>query len=792
MDPVATAASTQRDTRSVPFSAKLGLIFGTSALVLMLQLLQSRILAVQFWHHLVYFVITMGFIGFAASGTYLSISKRIQTVADRQFYAICLVGLALGILVSRVILAVLPTSHFGFLDLGSILPLTAAYTALMIPYFFAGLLVGGALRREPKAGGTLYFASLAGSAAGCLGFVALIRPLGAPILLQFVFLTAAIPALLLWRPNPKRTAASVGGLAVATLILGVLPVQPDRGKQYWSFPEEPVEFTEWNSISRIDVISSARMPSKKFILIDGDAKAPMFRLPLLAQGGAPVVLDTPHRNALYTVAHPSAPDRVLVIGVGGGADVLTATLHGARSVDAVEINPTSARIVKDDYADFVGHLFSREGVTLYNEDGRSFAARSSNRYDAIMLFAVDSLAASSTGAYVLMENYLYTSEAFRRYWELLSDRGVLQIGRWHHPKAPSESLRVFTQAYEVLGAAGVKDPGRHLAVVGDPLSDGAPFADILVSKQPLTQVQADATCSPTLLQSGGEDRARCPVTSALLELRGGHVAEGTVGTDGIVVHTPGLDDLACVRQAAEPVLVQALVAEAAVETLNVGILIRLAGLDEVQPNAVGVSPRVERSADELGPIVRDQDCRRPARLDESLEDLDDPPPADGGVHFDGQAGPREIIHHGQQANPAAILQGVEQEVQRPALVDPAWDRQRCPADDAAPTAATPHREPLLAIQAVDPFEIYAIALAAEQDVEPAIPKAPAFGGQNAQPLAQRGPVGAPPLVAARGAVDTHQVARPALTQSEARLHRPHRDPLRHGRQAFFPTNSFKT
>jgi hypothetical protein len=32
------------------------------------------------------------------------------------------------------------------------------------------------------------------------------------------------------------------------------------------------------------------------------------------------------------------------------------------------------------------------------------------------------------------------------------------------------------------------------------------------------------TCSPTLLQSGGEDGPRYPVKGALLELRGRHVA----------------------------------------------------------------------------------------------------------------------------------------------------------------------------------------------------------------------------------------------------------------------------
>ena len=43
------------------------------------------------------------------------------------------------------------------------------------------------------------------------------------------------------------------------------------------------------------------------------------------------------------------------------------------------------------------------------------------------------------------------------------------------------------------------------------------------------------TCSPTLHQSGCEDRARSPVKSALLELRGGHVAKGAVRPDRIVV-----------------------------------------------------------------------------------------------------------------------------------------------------------------------------------------------------------------------------------------------------------------
>jgi hypothetical protein len=76
-----------------------------------------------------------------------------------------------------------------------------------------------------------------------------------------------------------------------------------------------------------------------------------------------------------------------------------------------------------------------------------------------------------------------------------------------------------------------------------------------------------------------------------------------VGPDCIVVYAPALDDLARVRQAEEPVFVQALVAEAAVEALDVGILVRLARVNEVQSDALRVRPGIEGSPDELRPIV---------------------------------------------------------------------------------------------------------------------------------------------------------------------------------------------
>ena len=67
-----------------------------------------------------------------------------------------------------------------------------------------------------------------------------------------------------------------------------------------------------------------------------------------------------------------------------------------------------------------------------------------------------------------------------------------------------------------------------------------------------------------------------------------------MGPPLIVVLPPGLHDLARIGQAQEPVLVEAFVAQPAVEALAVGVLDRLARVDEVQRDRVLVRPLLQR------------------------------------------------------------------------------------------------------------------------------------------------------------------------------------------------------
>ena len=70
---------------------------------------------------------------------------------------------------------------------------------------------------------------------------------------------------------------------------------------------------------------------------------------------------------------------------------------------------------------------------------------------------------------------------------------------------------------------------------------------------------------------------------------GSTVAQRRVKPSAVVVLPPIFNDRAGVLQVQEPVAVEALIPEPAVETLNVGILHRLARLDEHEPHIVDLA-----------------------------------------------------------------------------------------------------------------------------------------------------------------------------------------------------------
>jgi len=88
---------------------------------------------------------------------------------------------------------------------------------------------------------------------------------------------------------------------------------------------------------------------------------------------------------------------------------------------------------------------------------------------------------------------------------------------------------------------------------------------------------------------------------------------------------------------------QALVAQATVEALDETVLHRPAGLDEVEVDAVRLSPVVEVARRELGAVVGPQHPGHGAFRDHLVQDGGHPPGRHAEVHVDGQGLSREVV-----------------------------------------------------------------------------------------------------------------------------------------------------
>src|SRR5918998_6039514 len=145
-----------------------------------------------------------------------------------------------------------------------------------------------------------------------------------------------------------------------------------------------------------------------------------------------------------------------------------------------------------------------------------------------------------------------------------------------------------------------------------------------------------------------------------------------------------------------------ILAEAAVEALDRGILHRLAGIDEEQLHAVLMGPAVEITTAEFGPVVHDQHVRVAAVAGDVLEHRHHPLAGQREVDQDGRALARAVVLEVSGTEPAAVGQAILGEVQGPALVG--GDRAPMPGHAAATSllpATAADRQLLLAVEALD-------------------------------------------------------------------------------------------
>jgi hypothetical protein len=492
------------------------------------QLLLTRTFSVTMYYHFAFVAISVTMFGMAAGAVAVFLRPALfePARANRHLakgsaaFAFAIVASYLTHLSIPFVLDASIVTAYG---------IALTYAALSVPFVFSGVVVSIALTRFPAQVSGLYAADLAGAALGCLVVGPMLQWTDAP---TAVLATAAAAAVGAWlfagaaaderrsddRPqsharNSLRLAS--GALAVGLTLLSGAHAVAARHNASWlrlvwvKGQYEPRPLVErWNSFSRIRVVGDGEKWVKPSgwglsTTLPADRRARELHLDIDSYAGTELTrfsgspADVDHlRYDVTNVVHYLRPSsRVIVVGTGGGRDVLSSLAFNQRSVKGVEINEGIISLVNGRFGDFTGHLDRDPRVTFVNDEARSYIARLNERADIIQISLIDTWAATASGAFVLTENSLYTVDAWRIFLNHLAPRGILTVSRWYYANRPGEVYRLASLASTTLMEMGVSRPGDHYAIVrarpgGADAPDG--IGTLLVSRDPLSAADLDA------------------------------------------------------------------------------------------------------------------------------------------------------------------------------------------------------------------------------------------------------------------------------------------------------------
>jgi spermidine synthase len=461
-------------------------IFFVSSAAIGYEILLMRLLSIVQWHHFAYMIISLALLGYGVSGTLIAIAKRRLEPRFELAFAVC----GLLFCITMVLCFALGQSiRFNALEVvwnpRQLLYLSGIYLVFFVPFFFAASCVGLALTFLKAHISKLYFCDLLGAGIGALAIIValfMMSPQKALIFLAMLALSASVLMSTALSSPLRKGLILAQGITLAILIFFLpqslleLRISPFKGlSQALQVIDTRVLGEYSNPLGLLTVVESPTIPFRDAPGLSFNTRSePPGQLAVFTDGDAMSVI-TRYDGSTESLAYmkdviAALPyqllerPKVLILGAGGGTDVLLALYHGAREIDAVELNPLMIELVESKYADFAGHLYDDERVNVHVGEARGYVAKQDTHYDLMQVALLDSFSASGSGVQTLNESYLYTVDAILEYLRHLEPGGILAITRWLRIP-PRDSLKLFATAAAALRQAGVSAPERQLVLV---------------------------------------------------------------------------------------------------------------------------------------------------------------------------------------------------------------------------------------------------------------------------------------------------------------------------------------
>lgn len=472
-------------------------IFFISSGLLSYEIFLIRILAIIKWGHYAYMVVSLAMLGLGFSGVLLVFASEFF----RQFRNILiLIGcflFSLSVPVCFYLGNKVPVNYLYLIwDIKQFLYITVQFFLYSIPFIIASTIIALFFTCFKEKEGKIYGFNLMGSAAGVfltLGVMFVIPPekyLTVPGILGLI-------AGLLWSiyvfTGGKRVISICSALSLISLSLFLFPrsllpyLCQYKGLSgllrlpgieivhtYYS-PAGVIHLCKGEHIrltSGLSLKFTGNIPEHKALTVDGGAPVPVYSI---KNGlGEYEFFDWSIFSSVYHLSHNPS---VLILGAGGGADVLMACYYRSASVKVLEIDP---EIIK---ANHLKEIILKENlpVQIILKEARGYLSQTGEKFDIIFMGPSGSISTAASGVYAQNEDYLNTVEAYSIIYQRLSPKGIFSVSRWVKVP-PRDGIKLFATAFSVLKRAGVKYPEKHLAIIRN-----WDVITLLVKKTPFTE-----------------------------------------------------------------------------------------------------------------------------------------------------------------------------------------------------------------------------------------------------------------------------------------------------------------
>ncbi|MBN1300520.1 MAG: hypothetical protein JW995_04830 [Melioribacteraceae bacterium] len=443
-----------------------------SVSVVCFEIISTRISSVIFVSNFAFIILSLAILGLGCGAVYsyyrIPADKSNATI---QFLSKSLISLALSYLVFIILITGLEFAANPFIY----------FFLLFIPFFTAGVFYSLVFRIYSALSFKIYAADLIGAAIGSVGSIILLSFSGAAnaVLLLTVFILALF--ILLKKDAIKKSIQIISYSILAMLVLfissngdrsllGKIPIGQYPEKDFYhvyenvSTESEIIE-SRWSVYGRSDLVEYSHQNVVKQLFIDGAAGTQMYSFNGSLTDPGELLLNLLYRNSSavpFLYLNESQKNRMLVIGPGGGKEVLTGLLAGVDNITGVEVNPDFVEIVKD-YKNYNGGIYTEfPNIKIVIDEGRHYAKKSEDKYDIIQMVLPSTEQIQNIDNIAANENFLLTVEALKDYLNILTNEGQL-ILTLHNDWEISRLITTAFSAFEELGIQP-KETVKHLMI----------------------------------------------------------------------------------------------------------------------------------------------------------------------------------------------------------------------------------------------------------------------------------------------------------------------------------------